>query len=368
MFVRILKKQAFIVLLAIMMLAFGCRRQATPLSKHCPDWMAQVLNSTNPPPSLLLSSLASGGGVRQAPITKYSNGFFSTEIRLSKTEYKWQLWRTFRDQTGLVSEAVVSDNMVLTFMPTVVSQLHSWTGTQNTDMRGSFAAAHVFEGLLLRYRLFKERGSVHKDARDVLCRVANGKPLSPNDFSNEIQRVANVCKDSFVVLEIETPCNLDLFKLAVEELTRISGYSLAILPPSMQTASLEEMADIVDAARYREAKEGPDIPVFLPDDPPSKVKRDFYLARASHSITNLEDFISLNKDNSAWSGKAQIEIGNLFQRRGQHAQAICAYESAITNYGTSTVPETATCITVSDLANAGRVRCLKTMGHNGTIE
>lgn len=298
---------------------------------------------------------------RKAPLTLYDNGYFAAETRLSDAAHRWQLWRNVRGQSGLVSEVIVADGMVLSFMPSVISPSQTWQKDEATYVSNYFAVAHVSNGISLRYRLEQQRNLVTKREEDVV-RISSGNCMSSTAFSNYIERVCGFSTNCSVVLEIKTPCNFDLLKRTIESLARISGSCLVLQPLSQHVMTWEEMADTVDAARYREAKEGPDIPVFLPDEPPSIVKRDFYLACASHSTTNLENFISRHNDDRSWSGKAQIEIGNLFQRRGQHEKAICAYESAIQNYGTSTVPEKATSITVADLANAERTRCLKTMG------
>lgn len=311
--------------------------------------------------ALLLSAASCA---RQAPQESYCNGFFSTESSLSKTEYRWQLWRTFKGKTGLVCEAVVSDNTVLTFMPTVISQLHVWKGTQGTDVCGSFAEAHIVESCHLYYRLLKQKKGINQSASAELCRVPEDRMLSMSQFSNEIQRVSNIAKDFNPVLEVETPCRFDQFKNVVRELTRVSGSSLAILPRVQRkvAVSWEEMAEMVDSARYRESNEEPDIPVFLPDKQPSQVERDFVCASASHSADRLEHFVESHPNEDEWTRKGLFALGALFTRRGQHAQAIDVYKRAIKLFGTNTVQEQATRIAISDLAHVEIAKCLNTMG------
>lgn len=303
---------------------------------------------------------------RHAPPEQYSNGFFSTERPLSKTEYRWQLWRSFQGKSGLVCEAVVSDNMVLTFMPTVLSQLTSWRGGQETVMCGSFAEAHLVESTYSYYRLFRQKRGENQSASadEVLCRPPQNKMLSLNQFSNDVQRVSNLSKDCYAVLEVETPCRFDQFKFVVGQLTRISGCSLAILPHVQREIDMswEEMAEIVDSGRYREARQGPDTPVLLPDQQVSQVERDFIRAKASHSTDDLEYFIASHPNEGDWTRKGLFALGALYKLRGQHSQAIDVYRKAIKLLGTNTVLEQATRITVSDLANVEIARCLNTMG------
>lgn len=297
---------------------------------------------------------------RPVPLTLYDNGYFATEVRLSKDAQRWQLWRNVRGQSGLVSEAIVADGKVLSFMPSVISPSQMWKVGEGSFVSNYFAVAHVMQDFPLRFRLEQRRNLVTKKEEDVIM-ISDGTYLSPASFSNHIERFTGFSTNCYAVLEIKTPCNIDQLKSTIAGLARISGGSLVLRPPSQHVMTWDEMADAVDSARYREAKEGPDIVCWV-DEPLSKVKRDFYLARASHSTTNLEGFISRYQEDRFWSGKAQVEIGNLFQRRGLHAQAVCAYDRAIKQYGTNTVPDTAPSRTVSELAIAARARCLKTMG------
>ena len=126
--------------------------------------------------------------------------------------------------------------------------------------------------------------------------------------------------------------------------------------------SWEEMAELVDSGRYREANEGPDIPVFWPDRQISQVQRDFTIAIHSHSTDGLEHFVASHSSEGDWARQGLFALGALYTRRGQHAQAIEVYNRAIRLLGTNKVPEQAARATVSDLAHVEIARCLNTMG------
>lgn len=177
-------------------------------------------------------------------MAQYDNGYSSTSTRLSESAYRWRLSRFVEGEERIVTEAVIVDNMVITFMPTPLQ--HSGCVPEPALHDGGvFAIPHVNESF--RFLLDK-----------------NGKVdfiTSRHDVSRIIARLKSVSTNWNPVLEVEIPCPFEALEGAISEITQISGGGLAVRHPS--PPSWNEMAEQVDSARARAAKEPPDIPIII---------------------------------------------------------------------------------------------------------
>lgn len=322
---------------------------------------------------MLLIALVMIGCHQENETHYYANGYYSETIRCSSNEFRWKLWKTENSRTGLISELAVVNGSVVTFMPTVVHDdplcfkertnsnagVSSWASILRNS--ASFCVRNTREGELL---------DMHVE--DVLGVVPHGVAISDQKLSDSVNHHVQLSKQFPMIcnskLELNLPCSFEKIQKIVAILTKLPG-DLSIQFPSEQEVSWQDRWADVDAERFRWGRQDPDIPIFLPDQPVSKIQRDFTLAFCSYSATNLEYFAAQYSNECAWAGNALVEAGNKHRILGKHEDAIIDYTKAISLFGTNIVPRFAHsgCITVADFARMEMTRSLKVVSRHPDV-
>ena len=318
---------------------------------------------------MLLIALVMIGCHQENETHYYANGYYSETIRCSSNEFRWKLWKTENSRTGLISELAVVNGSVVTFMPTVVHDDPLYFKERTNSNAGVSSWISVLRNSASFCILITREGELfNMHVEDILGVVPHGVAISEQKLSDSVNQVERWQRRCNSELELQIPCSFEKIQKIVAILTNLSG-DVSIQSPSEQEVSWQDRWADVDAERFRWGRQGPDIPIFLPDQPVSKIARDFTLASCSYSATNLEYFAAQYSNECAWAGKALVEAGNKHRILGKHEDAIIDYTKAISLFGTNIVPRFAPsgCITVADFARMEMTRSLKVVSRHPDV-
>jgi hypothetical protein len=199
----------------------------------------------------LLLPVCCVSGCREKPVDRnivreYSNHFFATEQPVDKDISRRTLWHTVEGLDEQVAEFVIVSNRVVTFMPTIIQR---WgciqdprEQTEAEIAKGKFAVGGTGEDFHL---LTVGIGPNAPTIRQIREQHAE-EDMTREAFSNFVERVTGYTTKTHSVLEMETPCPLELLDEAVSGLSRFSGRGITVAPAHRHVVVCRPQSGAVD--------------------------------------------------------------------------------------------------------------------------
>jgi len=151
---------------------------------------------------------------KKPDVITLDNGFSFQRERITPGTVRWTLLRETQQQSGVVAQAIVTGDQVLSVLPTPV-HYHSCIPTAHAGS-DFFLIPHAGE-LTVPFNL-------HRDGSFSI----KGRKMDRARFARKVERLASFSTNLSLVLQVETPCALSDFTNAVACCTSAAGGGFGI--------------------------------------------------------------------------------------------------------------------------------------------
>jgi hypothetical protein len=164
----------------------------------------------------------------QVVVRQHDNGYFSTERRVAPGVARRTLWHTVGGKPEQVTELIVVSNNIVTFMPTILQEggcIRRFPDIR-AEIKGWFALGYAGgDGHPITFGI----GSDESTVKQISGKHAE-KAMTLAEFSNSVGRLKQYTTATYSVLELGTPCPLQLFDEIITGLCQFSGGGISVVP------------------------------------------------------------------------------------------------------------------------------------------
>jgi hypothetical protein len=183
---------------------------------------------------------------KKPDVTKLDNGYFFQREQIAKDTIQWTLRRETPQQSGVVAQAIVTGEEVISVLPTPV-HYHSCIPTAHAG--SDFFIIPQAGELLAPFHLHRNGTFSFK-----------GRTMDRARFALLVQKLATFSTNLSIVLQVETPCALSDLTNAIARCTSAAGGGFGVTyKGSSRELEIEELKEPIEG-------DVPDIPVVFTNE------------------------------------------------------------------------------------------------------